>query len=221
MKLSPIQPHFSKLSRAFSLCPLIATLSAVFVLATIPCHSQIVFKNETRRTSVWKSIYSRLPFVWKANLRVTVREVPDSTMTALTEAYENLSSRNDESQVDGLFIKNRGDASAPARIYLSDTLRGESIGLVFVHEYGHFVWHSMLSATQRNRFKRLWNEQYEEGVFVTPYAETSVEEGFAEAFSYFIRRPEELRRRDFRSLMFLTDLQDQRETVITFTRNKE
>ena len=199
----------------------IALLTSSVLSFTLPSPAQIVFKNTSRHVSIWKSIYSRLPAVWKSDLKVTVREVPDETMTALTEAYENQSNVNDLSLVDGLFIKRDQEASLPSRIYLSESLRGESVGLVFVHEYGHFVWHTMLSSSQRNRFRRLWREQSAEGVFVTSYAETSVDEGFAEAFSYFIRRPEELRLRDFRTYEFLSDLQDQRESLISYARSPE
>ncbi len=182
--------------------------------------AQVVFKNDSKHTALWRSIYARMPGVWKTNKKVSVREVADDTMNALTEKYVGLDSRSPDFVVDGLFLKADVEEGIPARIFLSETLQGESTGLVFVHEYGHFVWHSILSNSQRNRFRRLWSEQSVEGILVTDYAGVSVEEGFAEAFSFFIRRPEILRYQDFRSLMFLEDLQDERETIFAFSRNR-
>lgn len=183
-------------------------------------HAQVIFKSDSRHNTLWKSIYSRMPGVWKTNKRVSVREVADDTMNALTEKYVGLDSRSADFIVDGLYLKADVEEGIPARIFLSETLQGESAGLVFVHEYGHFVWHSILSNSQRNRFRRLWREQSVQGILVTDYAGVSVEEGFAEAFSFFIRRPETLRYQDFRSLMFLEDLQSERETLLTFSRNR-
>ena len=43
---------------------------------------------------------------------------------------------------------------------------------------------------------------------MTEYAGDSDEEGFAEAFAYFIRKPGILRRLDGRSSIFMTEMQD-------------
>ena len=114
--------------------------------------------------------------------------------------------RSDNSVVDGCY-QNDGIAEGGAPIItLRDTLRGEQAGLVFTHEYAHFLWDEMLSDAQRARYTRLWRTQKRAHHLVTEYAQASEEEGFADSFAYFARRPALLHKRDAASAQFLRDL---------------
>ncbi len=91
-------------------------------------------------------------------------------------------------------------------ISLRETLHGDQAAFVFAHEYGHYVWEDLLTESQRANYGRLWRIQKRARHLVTAYARDSVEEGFAEAFAHYLRKPSLLRKRDARSSAFLADL---------------
>ena len=157
--------------------------------------------------SLWRNLYSRLPVAWKARELVYVREVTDDDMDRFVERFEGPNSK-DNSIVDGCYQANRASDDTAGQITLRQSLRGENAALVFVHEYGHYVWSSVLTNGDRARYHRVWREQKRTRNLVTEYAGDSDEEGFAEAFAYFIRKPGILRRLDSRSSTFMTEMQD-------------
>jgi len=76
----------------------------------------------------------------------------------------------------------------------------------FAHEFGHCVWRRMLTAADQDRYAQVYSTQKAAHHLITPYAETNVEEGFAEAYSYFVTDRPALDNRDQLSSAFLTDL---------------
>ncbi len=176
-------------------------------LTLTPAHAQIRFRADAAHGSLWRNLYSRLPVAWKARELVYVREVTDDDMDRFVERFEGPNSK-DNSIVDGCYQANRASDDTAGQITLRQSLRGENAALVFVHEYGHYVWSSVLTNGDRARYHRVWREQKRTRNLVTEYAGDSDEEGFAEAFAYFIRKPGILRRLDSRSSTFMTEMQD-------------
>jgi hypothetical protein len=181
--------------------------AALFCLVNSSAHAQLRFRGESTHTGVWRRVYSQLPAVWKAHRTVYVREISDGEMDKLVERFEGPSDK-DDSIVDGCYQGNADPEETAGRITLRESLHGENATLVFVHEYGHYVWSNILTGEDRTYYRRLWREQKRNGSLVTEYAGDSDEEGFAEAFAYFIRRPAMLRRLDARSSRFLSDFQE-------------
>ncbi|HLJ54309.1 MAG TPA: hypothetical protein VKT77_04665 [Chthonomonadaceae bacterium] len=186
------------------------TLGAILALtgATLsPARAQLRFRADTAHGGLWKKLYKQLPSPWKARDLVYVREVTDGEMDRFVERFEGPNSK-DNSIVDGCYQANTANDDMAGRITLRLSLRGENASLVFIHEYGHYVWGSLLTEADRARYRRIWREQRRCHSLITDYAGDSDEEGFAEAFAYFIHKPAALRRTDARSAAFLADLQD-------------
>lgn len=174
--------------------------------------AEMRFRSDTLHASLWKRIYVHIPSAWKAERAVYVREVSDGEMERLVARFEGQNDQND-SVVDGCYQGGIPREGSMAHITLRDTLRGENAGLVFTHEYGHYVWSEILTAPERARYRRIWREQLREGSLITSYAAESEEEGFAESFSYYIRKSATLRHTDYRSWQFLDNVQADREAA--------
>ncbi len=71
------------------------------------------------------------------------------------------------------------------------------------HEYGHFVWFRLLGKDDRRRYEDVYRQQRAAHHLVTAYAATDAEEGFAEAFSFYVNEPPLLAWRDPVSYRFL------------------
>ena len=104
---------------------------------------------------------------------------------------------DDAGGIDGVFEND------PPSITLRLPSSGVPDDLVFAHEYGHYVWFDILSDEDRRRYRTLYDRQKAAHSLVTEYAADSVEEGFAEAFSYYVGQPAILARRDALSFAFL------------------
>ncbi|HLV81765.1 MAG TPA: hypothetical protein VKT32_15870 [Chthonomonadaceae bacterium] len=162
--------------------------------------------------ALWKRIYDRIPAPWKTDRPLLVREISDDEMEALVERSGGYSNPEDAATVvDGCYLDGGDTEEEPACITLRETLNGANAGLVFAHEYGHYVWDDLLTESQRARYARLWRVQKRARHLVTGYAGYAEEEGFAEAFSYFVLRPELLRHRDSASWQFLQSAQAARQ----------
>ena len=163
--------------------------------------------KDAHHADLWFRFYDDLPRVWKTPRPILLREFSPHDMERLAADLggEDVD-RSDDSVVDGCY-QNDGNAEGGAPIItLRDTLRGEQAGLVFTHEYAHFLWDEMLNDEQRARYTRLWRAQKRAHHLVTEYAGESEEEGFADAFAYFVRRPTLLQKKDAASAQFLRDL---------------
>ncbi len=185
-------------------------LAAVIGLACItftPANAQIRFRADTAHGGLWRRLYSQLPAPWKARALVYIREVTDEDMDRFVERFEGPNSK-DNSIVDGCYQANLNSEDTAGQITLRQSLRGESAALVFVHEYGHYVWSNVLTDADRARYRRVWRDQKRNHSLITDYASDSDEEGFAEAFAYFVRKPVTLRRVDGRSMKFFAELQE-------------
>jgi hypothetical protein len=188
-----------------------AIIAVCCIIHGAPAAAQLRFRKESTHAALWRHVYSQLPAAWKAHRIIYVREIPDDEMDQFVERIEGQRDQGD-AVVDGCYQGPSDGEELAGLITLRESLRGENAGLVFVHEFGHYVWSNILTGADRTRYRRLWREQKRYHSLVTDYAADSDEEGFAEAFAYFIRRPATLHRLDARSWRFLHEVQD-REPV--------
>lgn len=108
---------------------------------------------------------------------------------------------NDDGDIDGVFEND------PPCITLRLSDDGKPDTLTFAHEYGHYVWFDLLSDADRKHYEAVYDRQKAAHRLITDYAADCVQEGFAEAFSYFIAEPSVLSSRDPLSFQFLAQWQ--------------
>lgn len=107
------------------------------------------------------------------------------------------SADNDDGDIDGVFQNN------PPNITLRLPASGSTDPMVFGHEYGHYVWFDIFSEADRQRYRMIYAHQKAQHRLITDYAADCVEEGFAEAFSFFVGQPAALQAQDPASYRFL------------------
>lgn len=103
----------------------------------------------------------------------------------------------DMDSIDGIFQDN------PMSITLRGSAATKAMSDTFAHEYGHYVWETMLSSGQRRAYESVYKRSAGAHRLVTDYAGTSVEEGFAEAFCYEVLHHAILQHRDPASSSYL------------------
>jgi len=127
----------------------------------------------------------------------------------VAKGFRGLASDSDEedSSIDGFYSESDPERHAAASITLRRSLPDDEAVYVFLHEYGHSVWYTQMTHSQRADYRALWKRNRRDGSLITEYAGDSVDEGFAEAFAHYLRKPRLLQRIDPDSSRFLEDLQ--------------
>lgn len=227
-----VQPHFRNKPHAQSLRRIIRAIQPVFnlcelrlrtafclmcsfvaacAICCVPSDASLHVRDDAPHAEQWFRLYDELPDVWKTRRVIKLRELPLRDMERLIAKLNgDDADKHDDSIVDGCYQSGDEDEDTPI-ITVCDSLRGEQAGLVFTHEYGHFVWDEMLTNSERAHYTRIWRAQKRAHHLVTEYARDSDEEGFAEAFAYFLRKPAQLQKRDPASLQFCRDLLESRQ----------
>ena len=103
----------------------------------------------------------------------------------------------DTSDIDGVF------EDSPPRVTLRMSGAAMPDMFTFAHEYGHYVWFDLFTGMDRRRYETIYKRQRAQHHLVTAYASTDLEEGFAEAFSFYVADPVTLAHRDADSGHFL------------------
>ncbi|MDQ2688398.1 MAG: hypothetical protein M3Y28_11095 [Armatimonadota bacterium] len=162
---------------------------------------------QARQLQSWYD--QHMPARFRAHSKLTVRELSDQDMDAYLKADQDpsdnsfqTSSGDDNSEIDGVF---EGD---PDRIALRLPTAGSLDMFTFAHEYGHYVWFHLMSRDDHKRYEGIYNRQRAAHHLVTRYASTDVEEGFAEAFSFYANAAPMLERRDPLSFQFFNQWND-------------
>lgn len=178
----------------------VAASPGLFLLAPAPARAADLLLSqptvESPRRGVWRRVFDQIPAGLRPRRDVLVREVSDKEMDAIIAEDVNESARQkDDSVVDGIFVYDENDRPT---ITLRRSLTAADAPLVFAHELGHLVWDTHLSAADRARFTAVYRQAKAARRLITPYAAESVEEGWAEAFSFFVLKPDILQKRDAR-----------------------
>lgn len=181
----------------------------LLIRATAPGSAELRVMDDAPRASLWQRLYRQIPACWRTRRDVEVREVTKAEIERIVARNEGTQGHEDDdaSEVDGIYQAIGEHEGDPITITLRDSLRGDEAELVFLHEYGHFVWEEKLTRKDRIRYEHLWEKQRRAGKLVTEYARDSSPEGFAEAFSFYLHKTEVLRRKDGASFGFLHDLE--------------
>lgn len=160
---------------------------------------------QARQMQAWYQHH--IPQRFRAHSPLQVRELNDAQMAAYLKGGED-DTGSDSGQMSHTADDGDGDIdgifeSDPDRIALR-LLPGTGVDLfTFAHEYGHYVWFHLLGKEDRKRYEAVYNRQRAAHRLVTRYAGTDLEEGFAEAFSFYACEPLMLARRDPQSYQFL------------------
>ena len=149
-----------------------------------------------------ESAYSAFPPACRTDGTVCVCLLSDHSMDSCLQACAAAHSQKmvNPGAVDGFFDCTSGV------ITLRDVSTTSDVSATFAHEYGHFVWANILTPAQRDRYGAIYRTQRSAHHLISQYAAVSVQEGFAEAFSFYIRDQACLAKADPLSCVYLTSL---------------
>ncbi len=176
---------------------------ALGTLALPPASAQIVVSSPVPAAaqSLTSWYVRHIPVRFRAASRLTIRELPEAEMnTYLHGGSEDASHSEGDGMedIDGVY------ESHPDRMALRLPPEHGIDVFTFAHEYGHYVWFRLFSDDDRRRYETLYKRRRAAGHLVTRYAENGVEEGFAEAFSFYVAEGPMLAARDPDSFQFLS-----------------
>lgn len=160
---------------------------------------------ETPATQTLNAWYTQtLPACFQAKDRVTLFPLDDRAMDRYLKSVgledgASYASDNGDGEIMGLF------AERQKRISLRVAPSGAMDLQTLTHEYGHYVWFHLLGKDDRKQYRALYKRQAASRALVSNYAETNLEEGFAEAFAFYVRQPAVLKSRDAASFQFIAD----------------
>jgi hypothetical protein len=187
-------------TRILALSTLVMALGA---LTFLPASAQIVVSSPVpaaaQSLTSWYSHH--IPARFRATSRLTIRELPEAEMDIYLHGGSEDASHSegdDMADIDGVY------ESQPDRMALRLPPAHGIDMFTFAHEYGHYVWFHLFSDDDRRRYETLYKHRRTTSRLVTRYAGTSVEEGFAEAFSFYVAEPPILAARDPDSFQFLS-----------------
>lgn len=185
-----------------------ATLIALtgLLLPLRATHAQVVINGpETSATQTLNTWYTQsLPACFQARDRVALYPLNDRDMDHYSKSVgledgASYESDNGDGEIMGLF------ADRQKRISVRVASNGAMDLQTLTHEYGHYVWFHVFSKDDRKQYKELYKRQAASRALVSNYAETNLEEGFAEAFAFYIEQPDKLKSRDSASFQYLTN----------------
>ena len=170
-------------------------------------HAEIVVDGanavRAHQLEVWCARH--IPNAFRPKSHLVIRQLNDQEMASYlsgggSDGSKSQSDDNSNNDIDGVFEDN------PPRITLRVPQKGDVDMFTFSHEYGHYVWFDLMTKGERSQYDAIYKQQKAAHHLVTRYASTDVEEGFAEAFSFFTNAPILLQHRDSGSSQFLTQM---------------
>ncbi len=177
----------------------LAWTTILLLVFAAPGRAQIVVEaaSSVRAQSLQAWCERHIPAPFRPDRALRVRLLFPRQMLALVE--QDKTQEDADGDVDGLFQDD------PPRIAVRITDSDGPDVFTFAHEYGHWVWTKLFSRDDRREYHAVYQRQRARRALVTRYAQTDEEEGFAEAFSFYVNEPPLLQRRDPVSARFLTD----------------
>ena len=181
-------------------------MAAISLILTAPATAQVTFEGtqaaSAHSLSAWYD--QHIPLRFRATSPLNVRELSNAEMDAYLQQGNSDASHSDNGEtgdIDGVFENN------PDRLALRLPDDGNMEVFTFAHEYGHYVWFHLFTGDDRKRYDSVYRRQHASGHLVTRYAATDLEEGFAEAFSFYVCEGPILHHRDPASYQFLNQWQ--------------
>lgn len=167
-------------------------------------HGRVVVAGpETPATQTLNTWYGRtLPACFQARDRVWLYPLGDRAMDSYLKSVgleDGTSYAGGNGEILGVF------AERQKRISLRVSPAGGVDLQTLTHEYGHYVWFHLLNTRDRKQYRGIYKRQAQTRALVSHYAGTNLEEGFAEAFAFYVRQPARLQAKDPISFRFLAD----------------
>jgi len=197
LKSASVRPRFAALV-------LVASAFALFVFSSRPAHADLSITGASNKQyDVIENVYkSHIPTRFHSSDTITVQVLSRTGMLDYVKEGENDQSadQGDDDTIDGIY------EDGPPTVTLRSTNDSDDFSFTFAHEYGHYVWQDLLTKDERKRYEQIYNKQKAAHHLVTVYAATELDEGFAEAFSFYAMEPPMLQKRDPLSYQFLSTL---------------
>jgi hypothetical protein len=167
------------------------------------CRADVIFVGGApAQKQALLALFNSLPACCRQNVQIRVQLMPETELVELVRSGlsgPEAQSVNAES-IDGVY---QNDSPT---ITLRQESGGDELSKTFAHEMGHFVWQRILTDSQRKQYNSVYKTQKSAHCLVTAYSATSVEEGFAEAYSYQVTSPSILQSRDRLSSKFIQNI---------------
>lgn len=198
-KFETLRPHFAltTLLAAFALATFSLSISASRADLSI---TGATSKQQSVITDVFKN---HIPARFHTSDTIAIQILTRSAMLNYIrqgEPDDQSADQSGDDTIDGIY------EDGPPTVTLRSTSDTDDLSFTFAHEYGHYVWQDLLTKAERKRYEQIYNKQRAAHHLVTAYAATELDEGFAEAFSFYAMEPPVLEKRDPLSFRFLSTL---------------
>ena len=181
-------------SRKTLLSLLLAGMFTAALLAPPAAHPAVVAARPLSDRPAWQRVFDRVPPALLPEQDVSIRQVSWREMEDLVaQDPDQPPASEDDGEVQGLFFLDEDDE---ARIYLLRGMSASHEQMVLAHELGHMVWDTHLTRSEQRAYEKAFHEASGRDRLVSEYAADSIYEGFAEAFAFFVMKPDVLQRRD-------------------------
>ena len=175
-----------------------------------PGRASLVIEASTPQSERWRAAYGQISTAWKTRRLLRVREATKREMEQLiADSSGEGDNRDGDGDIDGCFSERRSSRRGrpghhhPARQSERRRIRSGVPARVRPLRLGQRTERARAAGLDPGSGANSGRSHH----LVTPYAEDSDEEGFAEAFAYFVHKPEILRRKDARAFHFLQEAQ--------------
>lgn len=191
------------------LAALFLLVASTSLMPTKNACADIAFKGSSAANDVLIKWYDQqIPSCFHGKQKIAFYVYNDSEMdkylTSIGLSDGTSYASSNAGEIDGLFDNRR------MKISLRVTNRGEYDQETLTHEYGHYVWFHILPDSDRKAYREIYDRQKRANCLVTDYAKVNLEEGFAEAFAFFIVEPGALKQKDEASFDFLQTFMNER-----------
>jgi len=177
----------------------LAVVAASLLLSSGSARADITITGGTAdQQAAIQHIYKSMPACCHKSACICVRILDSPAMDSYLQSCAASQSVKlvNAGAVDGLF------QNATPTISLRNS---DGLSATFTHEYGHYIWMNVLTGAQRDEYAKTYKAQRDAHRLVSAYAAVSVEEGFAEAFSFYNLQKLKLAARDNSSCCFLDE----------------
>ncbi len=179
---------------------LLFLLSVFAGLAPCNAHADIVVAGGTvQQHELIVKTYDAISPCCRCGCCVSVQVMSEHSLSQyIVENSDSATSASiNVSTIDGVYIDN------PPTVLLRGDGDCSHLPLTFAHEIGHYIWERVLSGDQKKTYGTIYRAQKAAHSLITTYAGTTVEECFAESYSYYITDCAALSARDNLSTAFI------------------
>jgi hypothetical protein len=170
----------------------------------LPANADLAIQGGThnQRVMLRQTYWGFIPSRFRTSELVPVQLLTDAAMNKyINGGNDSVSDSKDaDDTVDGIY------EDGPPLITLRATRPDSELSYTVSHEYGHFVWQTMMQASEKASYNKIYNAQKSAGNLVSEYAGYNVNEGFAEAFATYSTTPALLKAKDPLSYNFINNL---------------